>query len=664
MMRKLLVSLLVVLPLVSCGEEMKHRVVILGVDGMDPLITRSLMDRGLLPNLKELAADGDFQTLGTSIPPESPVAWSDFVTGRNPGGHGVYDFLHPHWQQDGSGRWSLGIVDSLSGQEEVGMAVSMFGYEIPLTGGDSYNKRLGPAFWDVLEDGGVPATVFKIPANYPPTPTGQRTMSGMGTPDVRAVGYGKYYLFTDDPLAISDKAGDGGDVVTVSIYDNTIRTALRGPDSIKPGEYTEAPFRVDIDPTEPMIRILIDDDPTRQVILREGEWSDFVTVDYELIPYAVSVSGIARFHLQEARPTFRLFVDPVNIDPRAPVTDISTPSDWAAEIAERIGPYVTKGMPENTKALEEGVLTDDEFVDHSTLVWNERKRILFDLLDHYPSGLLYHYFSSIDLNSHMLWRCHDDAHPGHAADTTELARRRIEWLYQDLDDVVGRVREKLVDEDTLIVMSDHGFAPWYRKFNLNTWLLENGYLFLKPQEELDAAKVTRDTQLFEAVDWTRTKAYNLGFTGIYLNVKGRDPMGVVEPREAAALVDEIRHALMQESDPDPKRAGKSIFYTVYRASDVYSGEAVEHAPEIVTGFAREYRNSDESALGAVPVGVVADNEKAWSGCHLMAAEVVPGVVFANRKITKEDPKLYDLTVTILKEYGIEAVDGMVGRPLW
>ncbi len=163
------------------------------------------------------------------------------------------------------------------------------------------------------------------------------------------------------------------------------------------------------------------------------------------------------------------------------------------------------------------------------------------------------------------------------------------------------------------------------------------------------------------MDWSRTKAYNLGFACIYLNVKGRDPMGIVGSGEADGLVDEICSRLMKERDPEN---GESVFLKMYKTREAYSGEALSHAPEIVVGFRRKYRNSNESALGCFPTGVIHDNLGAWSGCHLMAAEEVPGVVFSNKKIALEKPKLYDLTVTILDEYGIEKPDDMVGRSLW
>ncbi|MBI4880222.1 MAG: alkaline phosphatase family protein [Planctomycetes bacterium] len=652
--------------LAACAEQPRHRVVILGVDGMDHRLTQEMLAQGDLPNLQALAAAGGFSSLGTSIPPESPVAWSNFITGRNPGGHGVFDFIHPEWVKGEDGGHTFVWADPIASAEEVGWELPLFGYCIPLTGGDPINKRRGTAFWDILEEHGVPATIYKIPANYPPTPTGQQTLSGMGTPDVQG-GYGTFYLYTDDPFAVSGEIVSGK-LITVSIYENTVREYLYGPDNtlvaLEPGEHapaTRVPFRVDLDPEQPLARIRVGEDDGEQAVLKEGEWSDFLEVDFDIIPHVTGVTGLVRFHLQQVRPTFRLYVDPINISPFEPAMEISTPSDWVTELAERNGPFLTKGMPENTKALEEGVLTQDEVREHSLGIYEQDKRVLFDLLSRQDSGLLFHYFGSVDLNSHVFWRCMDEKHPGHAADTSNANEQFIRWLYRDIDAVVGRVRAELGPDDTLIVMSDHGFAPFYRAFNLNTWLLEHGYAVLREQDARGNAIDREAAKLLSAVDWSKTRAYNLGFAGIYLNVRGRDPLGIVEPAAVADLVDEICFRLMQETDP---KNGEPIFLTMYKTREVYSGEAKERAPDIVAGFRREYRNSDESTQGMFPEWLIQDNMDAWSGCHLMAAEEVPGVLFVNRAIRRDAPQLYDLTATILSEYGIERPADMVGWPVW
>jgi len=672
--RRPVVVALIVIGLVFAGiacssQSDEHRIIIVAIDGMDYRLTRSMIEVGVMPNLAALAKEGGFRTMGTSIPPESPVAWSNFITGQNPGGHGIFDFLHPKWETDKkTGEHRLVPVDPVVYTEPVDLSLELFGYDFPLAGGAQFNLRRGTAFWEILEDHGVPATIFKIPAHYPPTATDQQTFSGMGTPDVKG-GYGTYTLYTDNEFAIPGHVTSKGQLVTNTIYDNVFRDYLYGPVNTliavdeEAGEeppVTKVPFRVYIDPENPIAKIEIgeeDDDEAKVLILSQGEWSDYISVDFEIIPHLVSVSGIVRFNLQEARPNFRLFVDPINIDPAAPASDVSTPSGWAQELAASYGTFETKGMPENTGALKDGVITYDEYRDHSMLIYDKRKEMLFDLLEEQDGGVLFYYFCSIDLDCHMFWRLMDVNHPSHDPKASDINKNFIEWLYRDVDQVVGEIRTKLRKDDTLIVMSDHGFSPYYRTVNLNTWLLDHGYIQLK--EEF--AHADREGLDFSAVDWKRTQAYNVGFGSIYLNVAGRDPVGCVDPAEVNNVIDAICSQLVKEKDP---KTDRPVFLKMYKTREVYQGEAVTSAPNIVVGLLREYGVSDESALGEFSNEVIADNMSPWSGSHLMAAEEVPGIVFSNRRIPLENPMLYDLTVTLLSEYGIEKGDQMIGQPMW
>ena len=652
----------------SCSDPQQKKVFVIAIDGMDYQKVREWMAEGRLPNLEALEKEGGFRSLGTSIPPESPVAWSNFFTGLNPGGHGVFDFMHPSWEKDEeTGEQYLSLVDSIADTEDVGFILPLFGYEFPLSGGDWINKQLGRPFWEILEDHDVPATLYKVPACFPPRPTDQKIVTGMGTPDLP--GTGEYTLYTNDRFAVSANI-ERGRLENVAIFDSRIDAFLYGPENIfvKTGEHeskpvARSPFRIYMDPEEPLIKIIVgdeDDDSAPVVILKEGEWSDFVPVTFEFVPFLVSATGITRFCLEEIRPPthpdgpfIKLFADPINVDPASPVYDISTPSGWVGELAEEHGLFETKGLPENYTALKEGAIDYKDFRSHSCAIHEKRKEMLFDLMENHESGFLFFYFCSIDLDSHMCWRCMDEKHPGHDPETMAEYKHFIRSLYEDIDGVVGELRSRIGDEDTLIIMSDHGFSPYYKSFHLNSWLVENGYAALK--EECDRESDT----FFASVDWSRTRAYNLGFANIYLNVKGRDPLGIVDPGEADGLINEICSKLMAERDGD-----KDIFLRMYRTREHYSGEALSRAPEIVVGFNRKYRNSDESSIGGYPDKVLEDNLGAWSGCHLMACELVPGILFSNKKILKKDPDLTDLTVTILNEYGIDRLPEMKGKSIW
>jgi len=256
----------------------------------------------------------------------------------------------------------------------------------------------------------------------------------------------------------------------------------------------------------------------------------------------------------------------------------------------------------------------------------------------------------------MFWRLIDKNHPSYDPDLASRYGNAIEKIYIEMDKLLGRALDK-VDKDTiLVVMSDHGFSPFRRSFNLNTWLLENGYHNLKNR--------WRQTQesLFQNTDWSRTKAYGLGLNGLYINQKGREGEGIVEPgAEKEALVREIAQKL--ENFKDPKNGERPVL-RAYVAKDVFSGPYVEQAPDIIVGYNYGYRISSSSSLGGMPKEIIEDNRAKWSGDHCMAPETIPGILFTNFKVESESPALYDLTPTVLQVFGIEKPKEMRGKPIF
>ena len=230
----------------------------------------------------------------------------------------------------------------------------------------------------------------------------------------------------------------------------------------------------------------------------------------------------------------------------------------------------------------------------------------------------------------------------------------IENIYEEMDKTVAKVFARFDDRTTLIVMSDHGFGPYYKSFSLNTWLMQNGYLTLR-----DGAATG---SLFKNVDWGRTRAYALGLNSLYLNLRGRERNGIVPSgAEAEALQKEIKEKLEKVTDP---ANGARVVKCAHIAKDVYSGEYVGAAPDIIVGYDWGYRTSWESALGDVMAELIAVSKEKWSGDHCGATGVVPGVLFASSKIALAQPHLYDLAPTILAEFGIEKPKDMVGNDVF
>ena len=171
------------------------KLIVLGIDGMDPQLLRQFLDAGKMPNFAALAARGGFLPLQTSIPPQSPVAWANIITGMNPGGHGIFDFIH----RDAA---TLTPYFSTSQVKAPEHNLRLGHWVIPLSEGKVELLRHGKAFWQYLDERKIPFTVFRIPSNFPPVASKGKTFAGMGTPDLLG-GYGTFSFHTDDPPPFS-----------------------------------------------------------------------------------------------------------------------------------------------------------------------------------------------------------------------------------------------------------------------------------------------------------------------------------------------------------------------------------------------------------------------------------------------------------------------------
>ncbi len=517
-----------------------QKLIILGIDGMDPQLLKKFMAEGKMPNFSALAQKGSFRLLTTSIPPQSPVAWSNLITGMNAGGHGIFDFIHRDPK-------TLQPYFSASRVEPPKHAIHLGNWVIPIGSGTAEQLRQGKAFWETLDDYGVPNTIFRMPSNFPPVKTKGQTLSGMGTPDLRG-SYGTFSFYTDDPMTAAGVV-EGGQIIPVSVEDSQVNAKLIGPDNTfrKGSPPTLEPFTVAIDPLEAVAKFTVQD---QKFVLREGEWSDWVHIQFQLIPFIGNVKGICRFYLKQAHPRFELYVSPINIDPADPALPLSTPKSYSRELAEEIGEFYTQGISEDTKALSAGVLDDKEYLEQAQTVLAEHRQIFDAEFPKFHSGLFFFYFSSLDLNSHMFWRLIDPQHPEYDAALAAQYGSALPEFYQQIDQVLGQVMQRMDDRTTLLVLSDHGFAPYNRSFNLNTWLLNNGYITLKSEPNPD------QNLAFANVDWSRTRAYGLGLNGLYLNLKGREREGIVEPGAAAdALLKEIKEKLLAVRDPQNNSHG-------------------------------------------------------------------------------------------------------------
>ena len=630
----LLVSMAVASIACDSRAPVGRKVIVLGFDGLDHELTAQMLQSGRLPALAKLAAAGQFAPLGTTIPPQSPVAWSTFITGLDPGGHGIFDFIH---------RDPKTMTPFLSTtRTEGGRTITLGPWRVPLSGGRVELLRQGQPFWDVLEARGIPTTIIRMPANFPPSGTASRELSGMGTPDLLGT-YGTFSFFTSEPYAFAGGTLSGGEVIQVRPRQGVVEAVLKGPDNPfrSASERVEAPFTVAIGQGANAVTLTLG---REERVLKIGEWSDWLPVEFPLAP-TQSLAGEVRFFLKALDPFFELYASPVNIDPLSPAMPVSTPTSYAADLAEATGRFYTQGMPEDTKALKTGVLTTAEFLAQAAIAGEENIRQYAHVLDGFTDGFLFYYFGNVDQVGHMMWHSRDPQHPTYRPERDAQYLALMEQLYQSLDRVVADTQARLGPNDLLVVMSDHGFTTWRRAFNLNSWLRDEGYLAARDP------KLESDPGYFTNVDWSRTRAYGLGLNGLYLNLQGRERDGIVPASEREALVSELRRKLLAVIDP---ATGQPAITKVYRRDEVYTmTTSADLAPDLIIGYAKGTRTSDESALGGLPREVLTDNTTHWTGDHCMDHEAVPGVLFSSRPLKREARSLQQLAAALLAEFDVE-----------
>jgi len=622
------------------------RIVIVGFDGMDPELAARWMDAGKLPNLAALRDAGTFRTLATTNPPISPVAWSTFLTGVNPGKHNIYDFL---------ARDTNTYLPYLSSAQVRGpkRTLKLGRYAIPIGRPRIRALRRGKPFWHYLGEAGIFSSVIRVPITFPPEKFSGVLLSGMCVPDLRG-SQGTFCYFTS--AAGGSCATEGGLRIPLESNGSHLRSYLPGPDNpLLRGASRElrVPFTLRPDAEKKTADLEFDG---RRFTLKQGEYSDWIDVEFRA-GWGIKARGICRFLLKQLSPGVELYATPVNIDPRKPALPISHPLTYSIYLGKLHGPFATLGLAEDTWALNERVLDDASFLDQCYLIHAERERHFFDALDKTSQGLCVCVFDITDRVQHMFWRHTVPGHPAAAAYPSSATGtppgQVIEELYRRMDALVGRVRQKLDDNTLLLVLSDHGFKSFERGFNLNAWLFQNGYLALKDGQR-------ESGEWLAGVDWSRTRAYGMGLNGLYINQQGRERAGLVGPGpQAEALKKELIAKLRGLADPASRRVA---IRDVFDRDAAYAGPYTENSPDLIFGYAPGFRASWETVKGEVKGSIFEDNCKAWSGDHCMDPRVVPGVLFSNWRIAGEQHSLADVAPTVLDLFGLKLPPHFDGRP--
>jgi predicted AlkP superfamily phosphohydrolase/phosphomutase len=618
-------------------------VVILGLDGLDPDLARRFMDEGKLPNLKRLADEGCFHKLRTTCPAMSPVAWSTFATGVDPSRHNIFDFLN---------RDLATYIPILSSTEITGPArtLKIGPYVIPLSKPSVRLLRKSKPFWNVLGESYVSCHVIRVPITFPPEKCKNGVvLSAMCVPDLRG-SQGSFTYFTTRP---KDEQPTGGRVIGAFVSGDTVRGVVPGPpDPMRPdGGELPLPFAVKLGGGAADVAGVLEIGGEK-IPLKLRTYTPWIRLTFKTA-FGVKVKGISRFLLLECGEHFGLYMTPLNIDPEKPAMPISEPGVFSTYLSKLLGSYATLGLAEDTWALNEKVLDESTFLNQVYIYHNERERMFFNSLKKNRNGLTVCVFDATDRIQHMFLRHFDDSADAPDDPLAAVHKAAIEEIYTRADDLVGRTMKELGPRTVLMVISDHGFKTFKRGVNLNSWLIENGYMATK-----DGQKVG---EYLQGVDWSRTKAYTFGLSGIYINKQGRDRQGIVGADEFGPLKAELKSNLQGLVDEE---AGEVAIRTVYDTAEIYSGPYVDNGPDLIIGYNTGYRASWEGAVGRGDSKVFEENEKNWGGDHCIDYELVPGVFFSNEKISYEDPSLMDISTSTLSLFGVRTPPYMKGRALF
>jgi predicted AlkP superfamily phosphohydrolase/phosphomutase len=638
--------------LITVGNPYKaataKRVVILGLDGMDPGLATRYMREGRLPNFLKLAERGVFRPLDTSVPSMSPVAWSTFATGVDASRHCIYDFLT---------RDPCTYAPVLS-STDIGKAKKVLNigrYLIPL--GKPRIKLLQKSqhFWKLLGEKHIFSIVQRVPITFPPVPfKNGLLLSGMCVPDLRG-SQGTFSFFSTDTEGGEAKF-IGGEQTVLRRKGNVIRSRLVGPDNsmLKSGGRMTLPFTLTI--AEDNCSALLEIEGAEAFTLELGQYSDWIELCFNA-GLGIKVRGIAKFYLISAYPHVNLYATPIHIDPEHPAMPIAHPEVYAIYLAKKQGKFATLGLAEDTWSLNNRVIDERVFFEQAMFIYEERERMFLDAVQQSKRGLVATVFDTTDRVQHMFYRYLDPTHPANAGKDTHEWKDAIAQVYERADALLGKVWQLMDDPDTVfMVISDHGFTNFRRGVNINTWLRDNGYLFLKDEDQRTSG------EYFDGVDWARTRAFALGLTGIFINRRGREKAGIVaEGAEYRQLVQELSEKLGQLIDP---ATGEACVRRVVVSQQFFEGPYRFDAPDLLVGWEGGYRHSWECAVGQVTEEVFSDNTRSWSGDHCVDPSIVPGVFFCNRAITEENPRLMDVPASVLQLFGLEIPGYMQGQMLF
>lgn len=620
------------------------RLVVLAVDGMDPEITERLIRQGRTPRLAELARVSGVVRVISTAGAEPASAWASFATGVNAGRHGIFDLVSP---DPATGRPRAATLEPRASEQWLGRWWSE---------GAAYRPVLeAEPFWTRLGRFGARTHVLFVPGTFPPQAIpGGTLVAGTPLPDWGG-GFGSGYTWLASDVS-PDQVGPtryGGRVERLAFERNGARATLVG---------IQAPERIDLPLTirwNPEARSANIDIADQSVYLAEGQRSRWLEISVRL-NLLTRIRGLVQLHLVKAGNDVQVYVSPIQWHPAAPPSPISSPAAAAARLFERLGTYRTLVWPEAGWALADGWLSDASFLAAQDDTFSDRAEALLNRVDSADWNVIVAGIESLDTTGRLMWRFID---PGHAAHDGALAPTfadAIDGLYLRLDELVGQIRARLPEGADLAVVSPYGLYTARHVVDLNRWLANEGLLaWHVPPRPVTLAAMADPSLWDDTVDWTKTTARAMGAGHIYVNVRGRDPAGIVEPGAAYdAVLQRLRERLELLTDPI---SGRRVVARVRVGRELFEGPQAGRAPDLVVTFSPGYRASWDSMLGGAASAVIDRNRERWSAEHASVDErTVPGVWLSSVTLSASEIELLDVAPTVLEYSGQAVPEGLDG----
>lgn len=560
------------------------KTIIVGLDAFDPKFFEQLHDQGKLSHLGKYVSKNGYARFNISNPAQSEVSWTSIATGQNPGGHGMFDFVH-------------------RSPKNYGIHVSLLPTKKTLVGTQFTQPHAQQTIFDYAVENGYPAASLWWPATFPARQASPiKSIPGLGTPDILGkLGVG--ILFTAEELG--DDAPSKTQLERMTSQGDRFSGMIPGPSRPKKDKVQQSfvDFTLEFS-DENTAKFIIGKNTS--YTLKVGEWSPVFEIVFKM-GFGVSLGAVTRVILTRGKSGPWLYFLPLQIHPLKAAWPYAAPRDFIKKAWKQDGPFLTLGWPQDTTGLDEGITSDEQFLSLADSIVHSRERVFYSQLEQFNEGLLAVVFDTLDRVQHMFWKDRPDV---------------IEKWYLKLDSLIGRIEDKIKatgnQDAKLLIVSDHGFANFDYKVHLNKWLVEQGLL---------TSKAGADKSLTHA-DWDNSEAYAVGLNSMYFNLAMREGQGIVLPDDQEALGAKIKDALLNWKGPD----GNNVVQSVETNQEAFEGPFSHLGPDLVIGYAPGYRASAETGLGNWADTAIETNTDHWNSDHCINPAAVQGVLFSNQSL--------------------------------